>query len=1017
MSLDANQDNFASSTAPRLLDVVTSHSNADSGLQNETKEGSSKATSESKETNLPKENKDEIKSPTTQPSTINSNQNDTKSDTNSASTITPNEEGNATSTIRNSNNTSTNGSETAPVFSVASLITNNSTSSNNPNNQAKVTRTTIIRHQSQPLQPSQPSPVISRRSISIAANTTQPQPIIPSSPAISNQPRKLLPPPIPMIQLPPPTTSQSLNQPSQQQRSPTLNTKIESPSFIQPNPLPSPTSTNAYIQQPLPFANPRISASNIQYQQSFQPPPPPQSPQGVFGMYHYSQMPNFYQFVQPPQQPPQPQQQIPNPQGIPQIQLHNHHMHMGARQLQQINNLEQITVPGHQMPQMIQMQHPIPQMTQLKQQRPHINQLSTVTQIGVAIPPTQSTQPPQSQPPTISVQMVPPSSDLQNKNKKGIIQNQPLPQPIVSRKPLQSTTVPAPNNDSDNNDMKPPEPTYYNDKETGEYGVRCVCGEGHIDSLLVQCDMCDFWLHGLCVNVARETKGEPYFCPFCLKRKIRCKCGESMKYSVPIIQCTKCQMWVHKQCENLDFGINPENFVCSFCGGGTYDIKEVDFTDDDDDVCDEEILVDEEKRSNIINSIPDGNFKIMITEDLQKPEISFRPFVAKYFHRFAPYLFDRAHEFWRVFNETLCNILNCKRSVLLNALDTLATHLLYKPYVSSRSGRSSGRLTKGFSHSESITEFLEKNESWPRLEKQQTPVKIYCKDGRIHSPVALEEGAFIADLPGFLMHTDEVKAENGIPLSCLIVTDNDIIIDTEGTTFTFAPLIRRSFHFNCIVKLIRIKGEPRIGLFATRMKGALSEEKSRRGPAIQADGELFLPFDGEIPFPVNKIEWKDKKRGKGNFLNSKSSSSKSDDNKNEINQKSSSSSYISSSSNGISSRYTTRSSSRGGRRRSIDHSSLSNSQYNSSQNGRKSISNTNATSSYYSTSSNTNASSNSQFDSPMCLTLLSSFYDDSVPPMPFVILEDDDAVNRYKVRQEVKSKTRSSRGGRHRNND
>ena len=53
----------------------------------------------------------------------------------------------------------------------------------------------------------------------------------------------------------------------------------------------------------------------------------------------------------------------------------------------------------------------------------------------------------------------------------------------------------------------------------------------------------------------------------------------------------------------------------------------------------------------------------------------------------------------------------------------------------------------------------------------------------------------------------------------------------------------------------------------------------------------------------------------------------------------------------------------------------------------------------------------------MCLTLLSSFYDDSVPPMPFVILENEDAVNRYKVKQEVRSRTRSSRGGRHRNND
>ena len=530
--------------------------------------------------------------------------------------------------------------------------------------------------------------------------------------------------------------------------------------------------------------------------------------------------------------------------------------------------------------------------------------------------------------------------------------NPPLPQPIVTRMPVANQAAPVSNNDE--NDVKRPKPTIYTDKESGDYGICCVCGDGNIDHMLVQCDMCEYWLHGLCVNVARETKGEPFFCPFCLKRKIRCKCGESMKYSDPIIQCTKCQLWVHKACENLEFGINPENFVCSFCGGGVYDLRPIDFTEDDTSVPDSTIFIDNEK-FNIINTIPDGLLKNMIEEDLNKGQINFREFVLKYFRTFAQLLFEHAHEFWRVFNETMCNILECERGTLLNALDTLATHLLYKPFKYVKPGRPT---VKGFSHSESITEFLE-SEQMTRLEKQPSPIKIYeGEDKRIYSPVALDDGAFIAELPGFLMHTDEVRTDNGIPLSCLIVTDSDVIIDTEGTSFTFAPLIRRSFHFNCIVKLIKIKGEPRVGLFATRMKGPLSEEKSRRGPAIPANGEILLPFDGEIPYPIKKVEWKDKKQRGQKFSTQK----------------------------GIkSTTFTTRSSAL--KKKSEKQASPPPSSHKKNH-----------------------------YEPAISLSLLSLFYDDYVPPMPFVLLDDDEAVDRYKNQLEMKSRTRSSRN-RHRNLD
>jgi hypothetical protein len=149
----------------------------------------------------------------------------------------------------------------------------------------------------------------------------------------------------------------------------------------------------------------------------------------------------------------------------------------------------------------------------------------------------------------------------------------------------------------------------------------------------------------------------------------------------------------------------------------------------------------------------------------------------------------------------------------------------------------------------------------PRFDRPLKPCKLYLdsRENGVRTSVTLEDGAFIADLCGFLEHIDEVKCDDGIPRSCLLVTDTDLVVDMDGTPFTFAKQIRRSFHFNCIVRLMRVDGEPRVGLFATKLKGPLTDEKARRGQAIREGGELFLPFDGEIPFPVEEIQWKDRK--------------------------------------------------------------------------------------------------------------------------------------------------------------
>ena len=421
-----------------------------------------------------------------------------------------------------------------------------------------------------------------------------------------------------------------------------------------------------------------------------------------------------------------------------------------------------------------------------------------------------------------------------------------IPNPIVMPKNVRANP----------DDLIPPPPSFYRDARNGEYGLRCVCGEAHTTDGMVECDKCDFWLHNMCVNIARTGKNEPYICPFCANQKIRCLCGKNMKYDEPLIQCAICGNWSHKECENLDFGANPARFVCRKCGGtGEYELKYVTFDRDDRSVPDTVVSVNCD-RTRLLESLPEGPFKVLVMSDLDKGQLSFRETVTKYFHAFAHLLFDRSHEFWRTCCDTLCTLLNCERPVIMNAFDVLATKLLYRKASTNRGVE---RIDE-FRNSEAIDGYLGTLQI-PRLETEPHSIRLQkTVDGRVTTPVQIDDGGFICEVPGFLIHTDEVKADDGIPLNSILVTDNEVVLDTEGSTFELAANIKRSFHFNCILKLVKINDQLKVALYAVRLKGPLSEEKSRRGPAIPASGELFLPFDGDIPYPVRKCEWKERKQ-------------------------------------------------------------------------------------------------------------------------------------------------------------
>ena len=159
----------------------------------------------------------------------------------------------------------------------------------------------------------------------------------------------------------------------------------------------------------------------------------------------------------------------------------------------------------------------------------------------------------------------------------------------------------------------------------------------------------------------------------------------------------------------------------------------------------------EDFRSSILSLIPDGYFKNMVAEDLDKSELNYRSTIEKYFYEFAPLLFDYTHEFWRVFKETLSKLFKIGTQIILHSIDSLANHLIYEPTIHSsifkslnyneetekifyQSPKTKRRL---FGNSESITKYLE-GQNMTRLEKQPKPVTIYCneKDGRVYITVS-----------------------------------------------------------------------------------------------------------------------------------------------------------------------------------------------------------------------------------------------------------------------------------------
>lgn len=389
--------------------------------------------------------------------------------------------------------------------------------------------------------------------------------------------------------------------------------------------------------------------------------------------------------------------------------------------------------------------------------------------------------------------------------------------------------------------------------------IRCVCGDNSNNGLLIQCEKCQMWLHGLCVNIARASSKEQFICPFCLDIKLKCRCKKNKIFSKPIVKCSKCNMWVHKECEVLSFGIIPDPFMCIACHHSKFKLPDILFTPQQRSAFDFTVFTD--SRYDILQLIPEGNLYSNIQTDLNKSELNFADMITKYFNLYCTILFNtkNSQDFWGVIVNVFSSIFKVPKECVCNAIDVLANRLLYTDKLDF-----SPDPCEGFDYSESIQEAVEEKvcQDFPTITEK---TRLYIDQNIVRSTNELYDGDFICDLPGFLMHTDEVYADKGIPRNVILLEKNSsLVIDLAGSSFELAPFIKRSFHYNCMAKIYRLSGRPRVGLFAVKYTSPLDDDRTRSNISVESHGEIILPLDGEIPFPVEEQKWRDaKSRARG----------------------------------------------------------------------------------------------------------------------------------------------------------
>uniref|UniRef100_A0A0R3S4H8 SET domain-containing protein n=1 Tax=Elaeophora elaphi TaxID=1147741 RepID=A0A0R3S4H8_9BILA len=70
-------------------------------------------------------------------------------------------------------------------------------------------------------------------------------------------------------------------------------------------------------------------------------------------------------------------------------------------------------------------------------------------------------------------------------------------------------------------DIDSPSNSNSDDDWEGEYTTRCYCGLNHNDEFMIQCDVCNVWQHGKCMDIDRRRVPDTYQCEECNPRQLK----------------------------------------------------------------------------------------------------------------------------------------------------------------------------------------------------------------------------------------------------------------------------------------------------------------------------------------------------------------------------------------------------------------------------------------------------------------------------------------------------------------
>ena len=371
------------------------------------------------------------------------------------------------------------------------------------------------------------------------------------------------------------------------------------------------------------------------------------------------------------------------------------------------------------------------------------------------------------------------------------------------------------------------------DPASGEtWFLRCSCDvEAEDGYMLICCDRCGFWQHGICFNYNSHTLPEKYVCAFCENKPIRCKCGNNHDYRVSIIRCSKCGYYVHRRCEGLNYGPLPDgNFVCYFCGKSNYkNFKPAQPQIPSNVVVTNKSYMFTQEKLNALNSrYISGPFNKTLYNKFVGNELSAREFSERIYSKFNSFFF-LCHQLYA------SSVSKKKRNRLLNSFLSSLYYMCYNFY-----GISKDKCIEIFDsliyadlYQTHIFEDGEQNEASEFTENARIelanmnniikfsiiprapPIRNIKNMGLI-AMTDMGPDQFITIVDGFIGDIEEFPYDPKVDSAYYLINGTRFVLDTTRVPSSPLHSMKRSIFGNCALKLVQIGDAVFCGLFVTR---------------------------------------------------------------------------------------------------------------------------------------------------------------------------------------------------------